>query len=112
MHPECANWNEMEWEEVRPGIARKVFTGEGSTMSLNKVEFGHAVSPHTHMHEQLVYILEGECNFTVDGKTHSLKPGGVLHVPGNVEHYIEVTSKAPVLNLDIFTPKRADYVKN
>ena len=109
---DAANWNAMEWEEVLPGVARKVFTGEGSTMSMTKLEFGHApFPPHKHMHEQLVYIMEGECDFFVASKMYKLKPGSLLYIPGEVEHYIKVTSREPVLNLDIFTPKRADYIK-
>ncbi|WP_304507579.1 cupin domain-containing protein [Anaerotignum sp.] len=104
------NFNEMEWEFVREGVKRKVFTGEGATLSLNELQFGHTPKPHTHIHEQVVYILQGEADFFVDGVKHEMKAGGLLVIPSNVEHYIVVTSKEPVLNLDVFTPKRADYL--
>ena len=35
----------------------------------------------------------------------------MLVVPPNVTHYAQVTSDCPVINLDIFTPKRPEYVK-
>ena len=38
-----------------------------------------------------------------------LGPGSLLVVPSNVEHWGEVVGDETVLNLDVFTPKRADY---
>ena len=51
MNTVAANWNTMSWEEVRKGVKRKVFTGEGATMSLNFIEPGHDPKPHSHVHE-------------------------------------------------------------
>ncbi|MBI3708465.1 MAG: cupin domain-containing protein, partial [Proteobacteria bacterium] len=30
------DWNKMEWQKVRDGVERKVFTSEGATLSLNR----------------------------------------------------------------------------
>jgi quercetin dioxygenase-like cupin family protein len=38
-----------------------------------------------------------------------LTAGGLLVVPPNVEHWGVVVGEAPVLNLDVFTPKRSEY---
>jgi len=111
MNTVADNWNEMPWEEVRKGVKRKVFTGEGATLSLNFLEPGHDPKPHSHKHEQIVYIIDGECEFHVDKDTYSLREGGLLYIPPNVEHYIVVKGKKPVINLDVFSPKREDYLK-
>ena len=111
MNCNCSNWNEMEWEVVREGVRRKAFTGEGATVAVNELMPGHAPRPHAHIHEQIVYIMEGECDFHVEDKVYHLTPGGMLVVPPNVTHYAQVTSDCPVINLDIFTPKRPEYVK-
>ena len=111
MNTVTANWNAMSWEEVRKGIKRKVFTGEGATMALNFIEPGHDPKPHSHVHEQLVYIITGECYFHVDKDMYPLTEGGLLYIPPNVEHYIVVKGKEPVINLGIFSPKRSDYLK-
>jgi quercetin dioxygenase-like cupin family protein len=105
------NWDAIPWEEVRAGVKRKVFTGEDATLSLNAIEPGHQPKPHSHVHEQLVYIIEGECEFHVGHAVYPLVAGGLLCVPPNMEHYIVVAGEERVLNLDVFTPKRADYVK-
>lgn len=105
------NWNDMQWEIVREGVMRKIFTGEGATLSLNSIKPGHDAVPHKHIYEQLVYIIEGECDFYVEDKKHSLQAGGLLYVPPNAEHYIVAKGDKVVINLDIFSPKRTDYVK-
>lgn len=106
-----SNWDDMEWEVVREGVRRKAFTGEGATIALNELEPKHEPRPHNHKFEQIVYILQGTCDFHVDDKVYPLKEGGVLVIPPNVVHYTVVTSEVPVLNLDVFTPKREEYVK-
>ena len=45
----------------------------------------------------------------MNGQSHLLGPGGLLHIPPNVEHWGEVVGDEPVLNLDVFTPLREEY---
>lgn len=99
----------MDWEHVRPGVARKAFSGAGATLSLNRLMPGHSPNPHAHPHEQIVYIMEGEVDFFVGGEAHQMGPGSLLVVPPNIEHYAIVRGTEPVLNLDVFTPKRTEY---
>lgn len=104
----ASNWAEMDWEVVRDGVYRKIFTGDGATIQLTRLIPGHEPSPHAHPYEQLVYILSGEIDFHVADTVTRLKPGGLLKVQPNVQHWGEVVGDEPVLNLDVFTPKRDD----
>ena len=38
-----------------------------------------------------------------------VRPGGLVVIPGGVTHWGEVLGDEPVLNLDVFTPKRPEY---
>jgi quercetin dioxygenase-like cupin family protein len=109
MDPQMINWDEMDWTHVREGVERKAFSGEGATIALNRLMPGHAPRPHAHPHEQIAYILSGRIRFYVGGDEHVLGPGSVLRIPPNVEHWGEVVGDEPVLNLDVFTPRRAEY---
>ena len=40
------------------GVERKAFSGDGATVSLNRLQPGHEPRPHDHPHEQIVYILQ------------------------------------------------------
>lgn len=104
------DWEAMQWRAVRRGIERKAFTGEGVTLALHRVWPGHEVLPHSHPFEQIVYILSGEADFEVGGRTVRLRAGGLLVVPPDVVHCIRVVGNEPVLNLDVFCPARPDYV--
>ena len=103
------DWNQIPWERVREGVERKAFSCDGATLSLNRLRPGHEPRPHRHPHEQIVYILEGEIDFHVGDEVRRLGPGGLLVLPPNVEHWGEVVGDQSVLNLDVFTPKRAEY---
>lgn len=41
---------------------------------------------HKASHDVLIILLEGECNFVLDGATHVLRAGQVFCVPANVPH--------------------------
>lgn len=103
------DWNATPWERVREGVERKAFSGEGATVSLNRLQPGHEPRPHDHPHEQIVYILAGTIDFHIDDTVTRLGPGGLLVIPPNARHWGEVVGDEAVLNLDIFTPKRAEY---
>ncbi len=103
------DWNATPWEPVREGVERKAFSGDGATVSLNRLQPGHVPRPHDHPHEQIVYILAGQIDFHIGETVTRLGPGGLLVVPPHARHWGVVVGDEPVLNLDVFTPKRAEY---
>jgi len=103
------DWTLTPWEPVREGVERKAFSGEGATVSLNRLQPGHEPRPHSHPHEQIVYILAGQIDFHIGEEVRRLSAGGLLVIPPDVRHWGEVVGDEPVLNLDVFTPRRAEY---
>lgn len=108
--PANVDWTKLEWREIRTGVYRKAFTGEGATLALHKLEPGHEPRPHKHPYEQIVYILAGKVDFHVGDATTRLGAGGLLVVPPNVMHHAEVVGDEDVLNLDVFTPARPEIL--
>jgi quercetin dioxygenase-like cupin family protein len=47
--------------------------------------------------------------FFIGDESHDLGPGGLVVIPPNVTHWGEVLGEEPVINLDVFTPKRPEY---
>ena len=103
------DWDAMDWEPVRGGLERKTFAGEGATLALHRIQPGHELRPHSHVNEQIVYMLDGTADFHVGDDVHRLGPGGLLVIPPDVVHYIEVVGDRIALELDVFTPKRPEY---
>lgn len=109
---ESGNWNESLWEPLRSGIERVVLATGADSMSctIGRVQNGHEVRPHSHPNEQIALVVEGECDYYVDGKPYRLTAGSWVTVPAGVEHYIHVyDSPVPCLQMDIFTPARPEY---
>lgn len=69
----------------------------------------HAPSPPAHVHrahEEGFYVLEGEIEFTVGGKTTRLGAGGWVLVPIGAPHTFANPGSAPARFLNTFTPNR------
>ena len=72
---------------------------------------GCIVPLHSHVNEQLTYILEGALKFWIgDDESQELivSAGEVLHIPSNVPHKAEALEDT--VDLDIFHPPRADWL--
>jgi quercetin dioxygenase-like cupin family protein len=93
---------------IFPGV--DIFTTAGTAMMLSFVEFepGAVVESHSHPHEQMGMLLEGELTFIIGDERHVLSPGDMWRIPGNVEHSA-IAGDSPVKALDVFHPVREDY---
>jgi quercetin dioxygenase-like cupin family protein len=65
--------------------------------------------PHSHPHEQITYVAEGEIFFCVADEKHRLGPGDLFTVPGGVPHSVQLLT-AKVRLVDTFTPIREDFL--
>ena len=93
---------------IFPGV--KIYTAAGEQMMLSYVELepGAIVEEHSHPHEQVGILLDGEAHFFVGDEDRVLRPGDMYRIPGGVAHRV-VASKHGAKALDIFHPVREDY---
>ena len=103
------SWADMPREQVRPGVTRAGFRGDGALMVMNWLEPGMEVRPHSHPFDQMIFIVQGRIKFTVGDEVIVLGPGEVLRIPGDVVHCGEPIGTETVMNLDVFAPVRDDY---
>lgn len=104
-------WNGLAWEEVVPGIRRRIVNGEGMMMAQVFLDAGAVVPKHRHVNEQLTYILEGALRFRLGEDLEReviVRAGEVLHIPGDLPH--EAEALEDTLDLDVFHPPRADWL--
>lgn len=71
------------------------------------IDAGAKLPEHSHPHEQVATMLEGEFELTIDGETKILGPGTVAVIPGNVVHSGRAVTNCRIL--DAFYPIREDY---
>lgn len=100
----------LEWlrekEQIRGFHGRAIHTGTMSFLYWN-VEAGASIPVHSHHHEQVAHVLEGQFELTVAGETRILEPGLVAVIPPHVPHGGRAVTACRLL--DVFTPERDDY---
>lgn len=66
--------------------------------------------PHSHPHEQITYVAEGELLFFMGNEKYHLHRGDVFTVPPDIPHCIQTISGFVRL-IDCFSPIREDFLK-
>jgi quercetin dioxygenase-like cupin family protein len=102
---DAANRKEMQ---LVPGARTRTFWGDNMLLSLVEIDANSEVPNHTHPHEQVGIVIEGEMEMGIGGEVRTLKPGDMYIIPGGVEHYAKCGDK-PAKALDIFSPVRAEF---
>jgi len=97
----------VESKEIIPGFVGRFIHSQSMTMAYWKIEKDASLPDHSHFHEQVVNMLVGEFELTLDGIPHLLKPGDVLVIPSNVPHRGKAITECEIL--DVFSPSRDDY---
>jgi quercetin dioxygenase-like cupin family protein len=107
--PYIAKRENCSHHSIFPGV--DIHTLAGHQIMLSFVEFQpHAVVDwHSHPHEQMGMLLEGELEFFIDEEHHFARPGDMWRIPGGVRHKV-IAGDAPAKALDVFHPVREDYL--
>ena len=99
---------EVPGHEIVPGYTAQFIHSKTMTVAYWDIKAGNSLPTHSHEHEQIVNMLEGEFELTVDGKPLRLAPGDVVVLHANVEHSGRAITDCRIL--DVFQPIRDDYV--
>jgi quercetin dioxygenase-like cupin family protein len=98
------------FENLGNGVKRKVLAYHENLMVVEVYfEEGAVGEIHSHPHEQITYVLEGEFEFNIDGKAQIVKSGDAMYKEPNVLHGTTCLKKGKLL--DVFSPHRADFIK-
>ncbi len=108
MHPYFVDKRDCAHHTIFPGV--DIYTTHGQGLMLSLVEFqpGAVVELHSHPHEQMGLMLEGEMRFTIGGEERTIRPGEMWRIPSHVEHMV-VAGPQGAKALDVFHPIREDY---
>lgn len=93
--------------EIFPGFRARLVHTDRVTHSWVEIDEGAAFPEHEHPHEQIVSVIDGTLELTVDGTTHALERGAVFVIPPHVLH--KGRALTPCRVLDAFAPGRDDY---
>ena len=101
------NLFDIKEENILPGYWVKFVHSANMTFAHWRIEAGAPLPNHSHPHEQVTTILDGDFEITIDGETKVLSPGMVVIIPGDTKHSGRAVSECRIL--DTFYPAREDY---
>ena len=74
-------------------VSRTIVDRKTGTLTLFAFGEGQGLSEHTAPFDALVYLLEGEADVTISGKTLRLGPGEMVIMPANEPHALKAISR-------------------
>jgi len=78
-------------------VSRTILEKQTGTVTLFAFDKGQGLSEHTAPFDALVYLLEGEAEITISGKSLRLREGEMIIMPANQPHALRATQKFKML---------------
>jgi quercetin dioxygenase-like cupin family protein len=103
------SWTAIELEDLNPLLQRQFVVGRDIMVARVLLKRGCVVPEHSHINEQITYILHGALKFWIDNREIVVRSGEVLTIPPNMPHKAEALEDT--IDLDVFSPPRADWMK-
>jgi len=89
------------------GVAMFATEAEKMTLSIVEMEPHAVIAEHSHPPEPIGYMVEGEAEFVIAGRSYRVVAGQMWRLPGGVPHKV-VAGDRPVRAVDVFYPVRED----
>lgn len=97
----------LDRTEKIPGFLGAFLHTDNMTVADWSVEAGATFPEHSHAHEQISIVVEGEFELTIEGETEVLRPGRVAIIPSEASHSGRAVTDCTII--DVFSPVREDY---
>lgn len=101
------NWDDVPESTPIPGFHGRVQHSGSMSFVLWRIDAGAPLPQHRHIHEQVVIMLEGTFELTVDGRTRTCRAGDVAAIAPDTPHSGRALTDCRIL--DVFSPVREDY---
>lgn len=99
--------NDLPELQIAEGILARAVTAQTVTVLHVNISAGALLPEHAHYHEQVVNVIAGELELTVDGTPHLLTQGKVMVLAPNIPHSGRAVTDCRVI--DVFHPVREDF---
>ena len=78
-------------------VSKEIIKKPTGTVSIFAFDQDQGLSEHTAPFDALVYVLDGETEITVSGKSHYLKEGEMIIMPADHPHSVKAIKKFKML---------------
>ena len=99
--------NDAKQNELFAGFKGRFVHSATMTFIHWEIDAGAVLPVHSHPHEQVAHMIEGEFEITIDGETHVLRPGSIAVIPSYATHSGRALTACRII--DAFHPIRDDY---
>ncbi len=98
---------DIEVKEPVPGYRGRFVHSEKMTLAYWAIDAGAPLPEHSHPHEQVVNVIDGEFELRVEGEARVMGPGSVAVIPSGATHSGQALSDCRII--DAFHPVREEY---
>jgi quercetin dioxygenase-like cupin family protein len=78
-------------------VSRTLIDKGAGTVTLFAFAVGQGLSEHTAPYDTLIYVINGETNITISGKTVRLKDGDMTVMPANEPHSLRAIIRSKMM---------------
>jgi len=101
------NLSKIPSKEIMPGYHGRLVHTENMSLAFWEVDEGAEVPEHSHMNEQVMHVIEGRFEFTLNGDTQVYHPGDIVIIAPYKKH--SGRALTPCKLMDVFSPVREEY---
>ena len=101
------NFDDVEIKNPLPGTSARFVHSDRMTLAYWHFEPEVDLPEHSHPHDQITTILEGEFELTIDGVPERLTVGHYRVIPPDAVHSGRSITACRIL--DVFSPVREDF---
>lgn len=94
------NTDDIKPVESVPGFFGRFFNSENMTFAHYSVAAGESLREHTHESEEVLMVLDGEIEVTLNGETQVVGPRCVAVIPSNVPHALKMLTDTRFIAVD------------
>ncbi len=98
---------DLESRELLPGTEARFVHSDRMTVAHWRFDPNVDLPEHSHPHDQITNIIEGEFELTVDGEPEILRAGHYRVIPPNSVHSGRSITSCRII--DVFSPVREDF---
>jgi len=101
--------SELKESKPEAGLTRRLGAyNDKLFLAEHRMERGWVGAAHSHLQEQIVYVISGHLKVSCAGQEFDVRAGDSFVICGGVEHQASAVEASHVI--DVFTPCRYDYL--
>lgn len=98
---------DVQERELVPGGKVRFVHSDAMTLAFWKFAAGSLLPEHAHPHEQILSVVEGTVEFTIDGEKEIVEAPASIIIPSNAVH--SGKCRTGCILIDAFNPRRDDF---